>query len=147
MLQLWNWCQSNGISRRNWLTKVGVLMLLGTVFQSQDAKAESLHFVDLKCIEAADVYGHDSLRLLETEATLPIWSTPRIRAGETRNLRNVPGVRFEGVVIFQLWEYDEITADDLLGECQIDAREARLGLREVTFNGDGGKYVLRYFVK
>ncbi|MBD2598314.1 hypothetical protein H6G74_28895 [Nostoc spongiaeforme FACHB-130] len=66
-----------------------------------------------------------------------------IKQGQRLDINYSEDIR--GDVTVELWEYDDISPDDLLGS--VTANEYTLGTHTGHGNGDGGRYEINYEVR
>jgi len=106
-----------------------------------------LRLVSLKCHETEDVTGADEV-YLHVDNVLR-WGPLSINDGETRSLAGVDEIAFRKSAALDLFDrdgdawYDD---DDHIAKVILSGADAKQGIRECSFEGDGARYTLRYEV-
>jgi hypothetical protein len=129
-------------NRLKWF--LALLALLPIGLANAPARAAELRLISLKCHKTNDRIGPDSARLEAGGRT--VWGPQSMSKGQTRDLSQVPVIKFRRSVLLELFDEDPF-ADDSLGEQPITADQADGGEKTVEFTDDGAHYTLRYRVR
>lgn len=106
-----------------------------------------LRLISLQCIKTEDTFGGDE-PYLKLNGN-PIWGPTTIQEDQTLSLNELDLIKFTQNATIQLLDQDTGFGDDddLLGSLVVStAQVTESADKEVTFTGDGAKYILSYRV-